>query len=57
MICEKALSRAGVVMGALGEVISGGEMEDVRRRFPGGFDPLFELRTGRRVREPPSERS
>jgi uncharacterized protein (DUF2267 family) len=43
---EEALAHARVVMGVLGEAVSEGEMEDVRRQFPSEFDPLFESGEG-----------
>lgn len=55
--CEETLDSAGAVMDVLGEAIGGCEMEGLRRQFPGGFDPLFGPRTGRRGPEPPIERS
>ena len=42
----EALAHACAVMGVLGEAVSGGEIEDVRRQFPGEFGPLFELQGG-----------
>ena len=41
-----ALAHARAVVGVLGEAVSRGEMEDVRRQFPSEFDPLFEPRGG-----------
>jgi len=43
---EDALAHARAVMAVLGEAVSGGEMEDVRRQFPGEFNPLFESGDG-----------
>lgn len=39
---EEALAHTGAVMGVLGEAVTEGEMEDVRRQFPSEFAPLFE---------------
>jgi len=39
---ETAEAHARAVMGVLGEAVTQGEMDDVRRQFPSEFDPLFE---------------
>ena len=39
---EEASVHARAVMGVLGEAVTKGEMDDVRRQFPSEFDPLFE---------------
>jgi uncharacterized protein (DUF2267 family) len=39
---EEALAHAHAVMSALGEAVSKGEMDDVRRQFPSEFDHFFE---------------
>ncbi len=38
---ETAEAHARAVMGVLGEAVTQGEMDDVRRQFPSEFDPLF----------------
>ena len=39
---EEASVHARAVMDVLGEAVTKGEMDDVRRQFPSEFDPLFE---------------
>ena len=39
---EEASVHARAVMNVLGEAVTKGEMDDVRRQFPSEFDPLFE---------------
>lgn len=39
---EEASAHTRAVMGVLGEAVTEGEMEDVRRQFPSEFAPLFE---------------
>ncbi len=38
---EEASVHARAVMNVLGEAVTKGEMDDVRRQFPSEFDPLF----------------
>lgn len=47
----EAEARARAVVGVLGEAVSGGEMEDVRRQFPSAFDPSSSRAGGSRRRE------
>jgi uncharacterized protein (DUF2267 family) len=30
------------VIGVLGEAVTEGEMQDIRRQFPSAFDPIFD---------------
>ncbi|MBA2441816.1 MAG: DUF2267 domain-containing protein [Rubrobacter sp.] len=39
---DRAQSHARAVIGVLGEAVTEGEMQDIRRQFPSAFDPIFD---------------